>query len=153
MPSRAEELQHINAQIEKLQEEANKVLQAFRTYEQQVRESIQEILKEAGVFDEVKDAEMDILAVKEEAQKKLNALQEKARQLAQVREYLLQREQEDPGTSTEAEGTPEEIKAELEPEIEPEPDPKPEQKPETRLDPKPVRKPVSDRRKPERPKL
>jgi len=105
MSSRQKDLAHVEAQILKLGEEAQKVQRSYQEYNAKVTARIREILEEAGVWDDVNALETERGEAQQRAQGKLKELTAKSNDLQRVRAFLHGREQEDP---SEADGPTEE---------------------------------------------
>lgn len=86
---RAEDIARIEAQIQNLQEEVKGHVSSFNTYAQEVLQSVREVLREAGVLDEVDALEKGRNEVRATLQEKIKEIQAKANDLLKVREYLL----------------------------------------------------------------
>lgn len=74
----AGERKMLEVKLEGIRNEAKDLQQQFQDYSQGVQESILQILKDAGVFEEVQQLEKDRMEVLQDAQKKFKSLQESA---------------------------------------------------------------------------
>lgn len=74
----AGERKMLESKLENIRTEAKELQQQFQDYSQGVQESILQILKDAGVFDEVQQLEKDRMEVLQDAQKKFKSLQDSA---------------------------------------------------------------------------
>jgi len=97
VPSRHEDLTYCETEVQKLRAEAVSIRESFQKYEVEVGQAIREILVEAGVFEEVNKLEEDRQTARQRFQQKLKGLNEQATDLQKIRDFLLGREQEQPG--------------------------------------------------------
>lgn len=74
----AGERKMLEVKLDGIRNDAKDLQQQFQEYSQGVQESILQLLKDAGIFDEVQQLEKDRMEVLQDAQKKFKSLQESA---------------------------------------------------------------------------
>jgi hypothetical protein len=92
---RKADLAHVEAQLKELGDEMRQIQKTYQTYHSEVQDTVKDIMVEAGVFEQVNKLEQERAEAGERAQKKIQALQQKAQDLQRIRAFLVGREQID----------------------------------------------------------
>jgi hypothetical protein len=112
----AGERKMLEVKLDGIRSDAKDLQQQFQEYSQGVQESILQLLKDAGIFDEVQQLEKDRMEVLQDAQKKFKSLQESADALVKAIAMFEPDADEKASVETfEAQDEPE-VKAEVKPE-------------------------------------
>lgn len=85
----AKSLEDVNQKIAAVQADAKKIQDDWQAYDLQVKESIGDLLKAAGIWDQVNVLELEREEVRKKADERFKALQDKFNQLQTVRNYFL----------------------------------------------------------------
>lgn len=92
MSTRTQDISHVEEELERVQKERDAVLKKFETYSTQVRVKVDELLKEAGIYDSVHEMEVQKAGFAKQVQEKVNGYNTELARLVEVRKFLLDRE-------------------------------------------------------------
>ena len=96
--SREKDVEALNKEIIALEAKLQDIMKKWQTYAQEVDATVKAILTEAGVWDKVRDMEVEKGETKKKAQQKLNETQAELQDKIKIRNYLLGRDNMEKGT-------------------------------------------------------
>jgi len=96
--SRQKDVEALNKEISALEAKLQDIMKKWQTYAQEVDATVKAILTEAGVWDKVRDMEVEKGETKQKAQQKLNETQAELQDKIKIRNYLLGRDNMEKGT-------------------------------------------------------
>ena len=89
---RTDDIAFIDQRLASMQEEVNQIGEKFQAYHGEVQEQIVELIREAGIFDEVKSLETERDEVRKKAEARIIEFQKEADELVKAKGFLAQRE-------------------------------------------------------------
>lgn len=93
--SRKDDLKELEKEIALLEAKGADIQARYQTYAAEVASSIEAIMKAAGVWEEVNELELDRNRVQQEAQQKLNVLQDDLKDKRKIYQFLRMRESQE----------------------------------------------------------
>lgn len=94
--NRTDDLEYTDKRLQGLQAEADTLVDTFKRYEAEIRVSVQEIVKAAGIWDEINELEMALEQTREKLKEKLEKLNAEAIDIRKIQEFLKSRVEETP---------------------------------------------------------